>query len=117
MRIVCAPAEFGDVRRRQVDHEKPSIRVDRNVALASVDLLAGVVAAGLGGRRFHRLAVDHAGGRARLPPGPLAVDHQRHVVDRLEQETAHEAAEPPINRLPGRKILRSIRQPQPARAM
>jgi hypothetical protein len=30
-----------------------------------------------------------------LPPNALAIDHQRHVVDRLEQETTHEAAKPP----------------------
>jgi len=55
---------IGDVRRRQVDHQKPPVSVDRDVALAADDLFGRVVAPLLGGRRLHRLAVDHARRRA-----------------------------------------------------
>jgi Transposase DDE domain len=77
------------------------------MTLAPVDLLVGVIAArALAAGTFTDLAVDHAGGRARHPADPLAVDHQRHVTDRFEQKAAHEAAEPPIDRLPRREVLR-----------
>ena len=46
------------------------------------------------------------GRRARLAPRSFAIDHQRHVMNGLEQKAPHEAAEPPVDRLPARKILR-----------
>ena len=95
----------GDVGGGQVDHEEPAVGVDRDVALASDDLLAGVVAASLGAGRLDALAVDDAGRRARLAPNPFAIDHHRHVVDRLEEEPPHEAAKPPVDGPRGRKIL------------
>jgi hypothetical protein len=51
--MICAPAESGDVRRRQVDHEQPSISVDRDVSLAPDNLLGRVIAAFPGARRLH----------------------------------------------------------------
>lgn len=82
------------------------VRIDRDVALAALDLFACFAPARFGGRRLHLLAVDDAGGRACLAARALAVYHQRPVMIGLEQETAHETPEPPIDRLPGRKIPR-----------
>jgi hypothetical protein len=56
------------------------------VTLASDDLLAGVVTSCFCFRSLDRLAVDDAARGARLAPGPLTIEHQRHVVDRLEQK-------------------------------
>lgn len=55
--------------------------------------------------------------RPRGPPlaRPLAIEHQGHVADRVEHEAQNEAAKPPIDGLPGRKILRQ-HAPAPARA-
>ncbi|MBB4860365.1 hypothetical protein HNO88_003708 [Novosphingobium chloroacetimidivorans] len=41
-----------------------------------------------------------------LAPFTLAIEHQRDVVDRAEQQPVHKAAEPPIYRLLGRKVDR-----------
>ena len=90
----------------EVQHQQASIRVDDNVPLASDRLPGGIVAPGRAVRRLDGLAVQHACGRARLSPSPLAVEHERHVVDRLEQQAADEPAEPPVDRLPRTKIRR-----------
>jgi len=63
------------------------------VALAAIDLLAGVIAARSRRRRFRRLAIDHSRGRASRKAGSFAVDHQRRVVKGLEQKAPHESAE------------------------
>ena len=63
-----------------------------------------------------RLAVDDAPGWA-ASLHALSVEHQRDVVDRLKHEPSDKSAKPPIDRLPGREIIGSIRHPPPERAM
>jgi hypothetical protein len=63
-------------------------------------LFAGVIAPRPAMRRFHRLAVEDTTRRADFPSRPFAIQHQRHVVDGAEQQETHEAAEPPVHRLP-----------------
>lgn len=65
-----------------------------------------IAAAGRGRGRLNRLAVNDGGGRALLACFVLPVEHQRQVVDRAEQQPAHEAAKPPVYRLPWWKVLR-----------
>lgn len=98
---------IGKIGRRQIDHQQASIGVDDNVPLAADRLLGSVIAAlRPRGRRLYRLAVEHSSAGAGFSTGPLAVNHQGDVVDRAEQHEPHEAPEPPIDRLPGRKVLR-----------
>ena len=59
----------------------------------------------LGGGGLDGLAVDDPRRWAGFPPDTLPIDHQRYVVDRLEQEAPDELSEPPIHCLPRRKIL------------
>jgi hypothetical protein len=109
-----SPGAVGNVGGRQVDHQKTAIGVDRDVALATHDLLAGVVSPCFRFRSFDRLAVDDAPGWARLASDALSVEHQRDVVDRLKHEPTHESSKPPIDRLPGREVIRQ-HPPSPAR--
>src|SRR3954464_3274009 len=51
-------------------------------------------------RRLHRLTVDHRRRRARFTSRPLAVYHQRHIMDGLEQEPPRQLAEPAVDRPP-----------------
>ena len=74
----------GDVGGRQIDHQQPPVGVDRDMALAADDLLAGVIAARLAMQRFDRLAVDHRSRRACFATLPFPVEHEFDVMDRLE---------------------------------
>ena len=65
-----------------------------------------VLAPLLGEGRLDRLAVQHAACGARFAPGLLAVDHERHIVDRAKQQAAYEATEPPVHFLPGAELAR-----------
>jgi len=69
------------------DHDQHETeRVGEHMALAALDLLAGVEAANLSTLRgFHALAVDHARRRADLAPLQLARPHDQHPVDGAEQ--------------------------------
>jgi hypothetical protein len=49
-------------------------------------------------------SVKDTGGGARLAARTLAIHHQSQVVDGAEQKQAHEATEPPMDRLPGWKV-------------
>ena len=60
------PGAVGDVGGRQIDHQKTAVGVDRDVALATDDLLARVVSPCFRFRSFDRLAVDDAPGWARF---------------------------------------------------
>ena len=100
------PGAVGDVRRGQVDHEQSPIGVDRDVALAPHGLLVGVVATQFGLRRLDGLAVEDAARCTGLASDTLAVEHQRHVVDGLEQHPAREAAKPPVDGLPRAEVGR-----------
>ena len=94
------------MRCGQVHHQQPSVCVDRNVTLASDDLLVGVVTACACRRCLDGLTVDDRSRWARLAPDPFTVHHQGDVVDGAEQQQPHEAAEPPIHRLPRAEIGR-----------
>jgi hypothetical protein len=45
----------------------------------------------------------------RRTPGPFTIDHQHNIVDGAEQKQPHEAPEPPVDGLPGRKMHRQQR--------
>lgn len=100
----------------QIDHEQPS-SVSTTMWQRPLIFLPGVVTSRLRRLGLDRLAVDDASRGARRAAGAFAVDHQRHIVNGFEQKAAHEAAKPPVDGLPRRKIFGSIRQPQPARAI
>src|ERR1700751_740467 len=53
-------------------------------------------------------------GWARFASHALSVEHQRDVVDRLKHEPTDKSTKPPIDRLPGREIIRQ-HPPSPAR--
>ena len=95
--LLCASG-VGDIRRCQIDHEQSSVRIHRNVALAPVDFLAGVIAPRLGGRRS-----DRFGCRRRRPKGSprgLRVRDRSSAPRRGGSRTesaAMEAAKPPID--------------------
>jgi hypothetical protein len=80
--------------------KQPSVGVDRDMALAADDLLAGVIAARLAMRRFDRLAVDHRSRRACFATLPFPIEHEFDVMDRLEQEAPRQFAEPAVDRPP-----------------
>ena len=64
-----------DAGRMRLEHEAAPVRVDQRMALAAVDLLAGVIAArpaGLG--RLDALAVDDRAGGTGLAPDPFAIE-------------------------------------------
>ena len=45
-------------------------------------------------------------GAVKAPEWDPAFEHQRHVMDGPEQQSPHEAAEPPVHGLPTREVLR-----------
>src|SRR6202162_5279449 len=92
-----------DVRRMGFEHEATPIGIDKGMTLASIDLLAGVVAAraaGLG--RLDALAVDDCACGAGLTSGPFAVKHDQGVIDFLEAPFVAERRKPAIDRAPWR---------------
>lgn len=80
----------------QIDHQQPPVGISGDVALATADLLIGVIALHLRVGRFHRLAIEHATRWAGFTPDKLAVEHDRHVVNGLEQHAAYEPPEPEV---------------------
>jgi len=87
--------------------ERAPVGVDHGVALAALDLLAGVVASGTAGfDGLDALAVDHRRRRARLAPDPLAIEHDEVMVEGLEQALPAKPEEPAVDRRHRRKILR-----------
>src|SRR5919204_1615373 len=98
---------FLDGCRMDDGPEHQAERVDQDVALAAIDLLATVEAAhATYARGLDALAVDDAGARLRLPPG-----HDPHVlaqghVELLPGTVPAEAPKPPVDRLPRRVLVR-----------
>ena len=90
------PGYAPDVR---LEHEAAPVDVDQRVALAPLDLLARIVAAGatsLG--RLDALAVDNRAARAGLASDPLAIGHDQRVIDLLKEAVVAELGEPTIDR-------------------
>jgi len=100
------PIAILDVGGVDDDHQQQAQGVDQNVALAAVDLLAGVIAsgpAGFGGP--HALAVDDASGRRGLPAGLLARRHDQLGVQYLPGSILPPAPEIAEHRALGRQLL------------
>jgi hypothetical protein len=79
--------------------DEVSLHIGDDVVLASVDFLPGVVAAwtaALGG--LHGLAVDDAGGWARLTSGRLARLHDQEVIDRRAVNSSASRPHPSVFR-------------------
>ena len=92
------------VGRQDLGLEQQTLRVDHQMALAAVDLLAAVIAtrpAHLGG--LDRLAVDDRGGRLRGASHLLAHPLAQRGVDRLPQAAQAPLPEIVEDRLPGRE--------------
>ena len=85
----------------RLEHEAAPVGVDQRVALAPLDLLARIVAAGatsLG--HLDALAVDNRAARAGLASDPLAIGHDQRVIDLLKETVVAELGEPTIDRAP-----------------
>src|SRR3979411_1363659 len=73
------------------------VRIDQRLALASIDILAGIIAARLS--TFAGFdAVQHRSGRTARPPDALAVHHEQRMVDLLEQFAVAPQGEPTADR-------------------
>ena len=95
-----------NVGRVGLELERPAIRVHHRVPLASLDLLAAIVAphaAALG--RLDALAVDHGRGRAGFAPDPLAVTHDQVVVDGFPRAVIAQPGEPAVHGAPRREAV------------
>lgn len=80
--------------------------VGDDVALAPIDLLAGVVAARAAAiRGFHRLTVDHAGRRTGLAARPFTREHHQRLVDLEPSAVLGPGIEVTPHRRDRRKIL------------
>ena len=89
------------------EDEATPVGIDEGVALATHDLLAGVVATGpTGFVRFHALAVDDAGAGRGRPTAAFAIDHQQRMVESLEHAPVSPGRKPAIGRALGRKVAR-----------
>ena len=75
-----------DTRWMRFEHEAAPIGIDERMALAAIDLFAGIIAARFTGlRRLHALAVDDSRRGTGLPPNPFTIGYDECVVDLLEQ--------------------------------
>jgi len=91
-------------------------RVDEDVALATFDLLARVVAVAAPlFRRLHRLAIDDAGARIALPPHRLAQVAVELIVDAFPGTVLLPRREVVVERLPLGQVMRTSRHAQPLR--
>ena len=100
----------------RLEYEATPIRIDECMALASVDLLAGIVAAWSASFcRLHALGIDDCSGRAGLTPRPLTIEHDQGVIDLRETIFITELREPAIDRAPRRQVAWQQRHGQPDR--
>lgn len=87
--------------------EAPPVGIDEGVALATHDLLAGVVAARTAGFvGLHALPVDDAGARRGRPTATFAIDHQQRMIQRLKHAAVPPGRKPAIDRALGWKVAR-----------
>src|ERR1019366_1284815 len=96
-----------NARRMWFEHEATPVRIDEGMALTSVDLFPGIVAArpaSLG--RFDALAVDDCACGTGLAADPFAIEHDQGVVDLLEATLVAERRKPAIDCAPRRQIAR-----------
>jgi len=83
--------------------------VSDDVAFATFDLFSGVISSWpttFG--RFHRLAVNDAGGRAWLSSNLFTRGHHQHVVDDFPAPVARPLIEVALRRRVGRELLRQL---------
>lgn len=117
-----APDDFGQHQRRAVtvldvggvDHgmNEIAVGVSEDMALATFDLLARVIAARASAfRGFYALAVDHASTGRSLAAVRLACDHQQGVIDRQPQPVVAPKVEP----VPHSRYGREARRQHPPR--
>src|SRR5258706_3556865 len=89
----------------RLENERTPIGIDQDVAFATIDLLARVIATWTASlRRLDGLAVDDGRCRARFPPGELAVNHNQRVIDLLETTRVTPGHNPSIHGPARRKI-------------
>jgi hypothetical protein len=87
--------------------QEQSLGIDQQVAFATVDLLAAIIAAlatDSGG--FDRLRVDNRSTRLHLAPHAQSQRFTQHGVDRLPQATQARGAQIVIDGFPMRQIVR-----------
>jgi hypothetical protein len=89
-------SQIRDVGRREIDHQRPPVGIDRDGPLKAERILAGVLLAGFGGWRLGRLVVEDAAARAGISALLLSVDYQGDVAVRGEQVAPHQGQEPRV---------------------
>jgi hypothetical protein len=96
-----------NIGRVGLELKRPAIRVHHRVPLASLDLLAAIVAPHAAAlRRLDALAVDNSRGRARLASHPFAVPHDQVVVDGFPNAVIAQPGKPAVHGAPRREVLR-----------
>src|SRR5271168_5272685 len=91
----------------QFEHEATPVGVYQRVALAPVDLLAGIITAcpaSLGG--LDALAVDDRRRGAGVAPDPFTICHHERVVYPFKAPVVAPDGEPAVNRPPWRQVVR-----------
>jgi hypothetical protein len=89
------------------EHESAPVGIDESMTLATLDLLACIIASGAAAfRGFDALDVDDCRRRRGLPANPLAVGHNQRMIDPLEQAAIAKGREPTVDRLPRREPVR-----------
>ena len=89
--------------------DEVSLGVGDDMPLAALDFLSGVEATRTTAfRRFYRLTVDDAGGRACFSPRLLARRHDQKVIDAGEHAGARPSVEIALHRRIRRKLFRQL---------
>jgi hypothetical protein len=89
-----------------LDDEAAAVGVNQRVALASIDLLASIIATrstSLGG--LDALAVDDRGRGAGVAPDPFAICHHERVVYPFKAPVVAPDGEPAVDRAPRRQVV------------
>ena len=89
------------------EHESAPVGIDERMTLATLDLLARIIASGAAAfRGFDALAVDDRRRRRGFPANPFAVGHHQRMIDPLKQAAVAKDREPTVDRLPRREPVR-----------